>query len=145
MDIKNEFDYNKTWNIIDSIFYDKSILVKHHIDSFNNFIDTLIPQTLREYSPVKIFYNFDENIHKYILNKETTIQEIHIYLHETSLKYNTDKKTILQFYFDYLIRNKTELINRDFLNIIKSVTHCDYIANEEIIDYLCYYLRDHYL
>jgi len=65
MDIKNEFDYNKTWNVIDSIFYDKEILVKHHIDSFNDFIETLIPQTLKEFSPVKIFYNFDEKIHKY--------------------------------------------------------------------------------
>ena len=132
---------NLTKDIIDSI----QNIYQSDIRSIINFIQLNQGLNFEEWKNSVLNNSVYENIHKYILNKKKSIQEIHIYLHETSLKYNTDKKTILQFYFDYLIRNKTELINRDFLNIVKSVTHCNDIANQEIIDYFCYYLRDHYL
>jgi len=141
----NNLSENENLNLTKDIIVSIQNIYQSDIRSIINFIQLNQGLNFEEWKNSVLNNSVYENIHKYILNKETTIQEIHIYLHETSLKYNTDKKTILQFYFDYLIRNKTELINRDFLNIIKSVTHCDYIANEEIIDYLCYYLRDHYL
>jgi replication factor C subunit 3/5 len=141
----NNLSENENLNLTKDIIVSIQNIYQSDIRSIINFIQLNQGLNFEEWKNSVLNNSVYENIHKYILNKETTIQEIHIYLHETSLKYNTDKKTILQFYFDYLIRNKNELINRDFLNIIKSVTHCDYIANEEIIDYLCYYLRDHYL
>ena len=70
------FDYNNTWDVINELFSDKSRLVEHHLDSFNNFIEVLIPQTLKEFSPQKIYYDFDEKISKFK-------KEIHIYFEDT--------------------------------------------------------------
>ena len=70
------FDYNNTWDVINELFSDKSRLVEHHLDSFNNFIEVLIPQTLKEFSPQKIYYDFDEKISKFK-------KEIHIHFEDT--------------------------------------------------------------
>ena len=46
-------DFDKdTWTIIDSYFRDnKNYLVKHHLDSFNDFIGNKIPLILQQYNP----------------------------------------------------------------------------------------------
>ena len=44
---------NTTWNIIEKFFYDNpQILVKHHIDSYNDFFRTGLKQILKEKNPV---------------------------------------------------------------------------------------------
>ena len=46
-------DFDKdTWTAIDSYFRDnKNYLVKHHLDSFNDFIGKKIPLILQQYNP----------------------------------------------------------------------------------------------
>ena len=58
----DNFNYNNTWTVIDELFSNKKRLIEHHLISFNNFIEVLIPQTLSEFSPQKIYYDFDESI-----------------------------------------------------------------------------------
>ena len=42
----------KTWNVIDSYFKsDKNCLTKHHLDSYNDFIYTKIPNTIKSLNP----------------------------------------------------------------------------------------------
>lgn len=60
-----DFNYNNTWTVIDELFSDNTKLIEHHLISFNNFIERLIPQTLNEFSPQKIYYDFDEKISKF--------------------------------------------------------------------------------
>ena len=44
---------NTTWNIIEKYFNDNpQILVKHHIDSYNDFYRTGLKQILKERNPV---------------------------------------------------------------------------------------------
>ena len=44
---------NTTWNIIEKFFYDNpQILVKHHIDSYNDFFRTGLKQILKERNPI---------------------------------------------------------------------------------------------
>ena len=54
------------WNIIDSYFKDNpNILVKHHIDSFDDFILKGIPRILRENNPVMIMQHQIKNTTQY--------------------------------------------------------------------------------
>ena len=50
MSIKYE---NATWNIIEKFFYDNpQILVKHHIDSYNDFFRTGLKNIIKERNPI---------------------------------------------------------------------------------------------
>ena len=41
--MNNNFNWEKkTWDIIDSFFKDKKVLVAHHLESYNNFISNSI-------------------------------------------------------------------------------------------------------
>jgi len=49
------------WNIIDKYFQDNpNILVRHHIDSYNDFFNNKIYNIFREKNPIKIFKEQDE-------------------------------------------------------------------------------------
>ena len=44
---------NATWNIIEKFFYDNpQVLVKHHIDSYNNFFRTGLKRIFKEKNPI---------------------------------------------------------------------------------------------
>lgn len=83
---KNDFKYDeKTWDILDKYFNympgiknDKTRLVKHQLDSYNYFIETLIPNTLRDSSPIKQYYNFDTKLNRYRKEINITFGESYI-------------------------------------------------------------------
>jgi replication factor C subunit 3/5 len=64
-----------------------------------------------------------ENFHHFTLNGENTMNHIICKIHEISIQYNTDKKTFLLKYFNYIIRHHTELITTEFMNKIENVVH----------------------
>ena len=54
------------WNIIDSYFKDNpQTLVRHHIDSYNDFFKTKIFQMFRDKNPTQIVSRFDKQIDDY--------------------------------------------------------------------------------
>lgn len=56
-----KMDTSTTWKIIDSHFRDNpQSLVRHHLDSYNDFYKTSIFQIFREKNPVRISSQFDE-------------------------------------------------------------------------------------
>ena len=56
------------WSIIDRYFKDnKNILIKHHIDSFNQFFDNNIKNIFKEKNPVKILKELNETTGEYNL------------------------------------------------------------------------------
>jgi DNA-directed RNA polymerase II subunit RPB2 len=56
MSNETKFDWeNKTWDVIDSHFKDKAVLIKHQIDSFNHFISNDIPLVLKEHNPIIVY------------------------------------------------------------------------------------------
>ena len=56
------------WSIIDRYFKDnKNILIKHHIDSFNQFFDKNIKNIFKEKNPIKILKEFNETTGEYNL------------------------------------------------------------------------------
>ena len=48
-----------SWKIIET--YIKKQLNRHHLDSFEAFIDTQLIQILKQFNPIKISYDYDAN------------------------------------------------------------------------------------
>jgi DNA-directed RNA polymerase II subunit RPB2 len=68
MEIKNISKINEDglWSLVDSYFSENSnILIKHHYDSFDNFITNDIPNIIENREPVTIKSLFDENKEDY--------------------------------------------------------------------------------
>jgi DNA-directed RNA polymerase II subunit RPB2 len=60
------FNYEEdTWKIIDS--YVKKQINKHHIESFEAFIDKQLLQILKLFNPIKIYYDYDSNNNKHVI------------------------------------------------------------------------------
>ena len=54
------------WNIIDSYFKDNpQVLVRHHIESYNDFFKTRIFQMIRDKNPTRLVSRFDPAINEY--------------------------------------------------------------------------------
>ena len=60
---------NDLWHVIKAIIDqdDKTYLIKHHLESFNDFIQNKIPDIISQSNPLSIFheYNSDTNDYKY--------------------------------------------------------------------------------
>ena len=95
-----------------------------------------------------------ETIHRMLMpKKKLTKQEciqlpkdsVEMYIHKLSIKYNTDKRNILNTYFNYVIRHFPEVISEEFLHIIENATHNnDNVPITYILMYLCANLTDYY-
>ena len=84
---KDEFNYNKyieePWTIIESYFNDKHLerLVRHQIESYNNFIDYQLIKTIEMFSPVKIVSEqyLNKQLDKYSLELYIYFENFHMY------------------------------------------------------------------
>jgi len=95
-----------------------------------------------------------KTIHRMLMpKKKLTKQEfiqlpkdsVEQYIHKLSIKYNTDKRNILNSYFNYVIRHFPEVISEEFLHIIENATHNnDNVPITYILMYLCANLSDYY-
>jgi len=55
-----------SWKIIDKFFNDNEhILVKHHIDSYNNFFSTGIKEIFKDRNPIRFFKEIDKETQEY--------------------------------------------------------------------------------
>jgi DNA polymerase III delta prime subunit len=68
-----------------------------------------------------------------------------MYIHKLSIIYNTDKRNILNTYFNYVIRHFPELIADDFLSIVEHATHMvDGIPIKHVLQYVAANLYEYY-
>ena len=83
---------NLKWNIIQKYFEDNpKCLVKHHIDSFNDFFNYNIKQIFKEKNPIKILKQQDKKTKKFH-------KQAHLYLagkNGEKLYYGKPSSTIL--------------------------------------------------
>jgi DNA polymerase III delta prime subunit len=80
----------------------------------------------------------DENVWNNLYNRfklVEKIEEINIYIDSISIKYNIDKKNIIKDFLNYIIRNKSELLSNDFLNLIENIMHNQECNNSCFINY----------
>jgi DNA-directed RNA polymerase beta subunit len=90
-DIINDPYIETPWNIIETYFKDKHLerLVKHQLESFNNFAGYQIIKTIEMFNPVNIKseQDFDPKSGKYSLEIFITFENFHIYrpqIHENN-------------------------------------------------------------
>lgn len=89
------------------------------IRSMINFIQ--LNQNITEWESNIITDEIWENIHQKLADGVSTV--VMQYLHEISQKYNIDKKNIMKNYFNYIIRNKKNVVSAKFLNIVEVIFH----------------------
>lgn len=85
-----------------------------------------------------------DEIHTKLSNENEQIVDIIRYIHLNSIQINIDKSTILNNYFDYIIRNKPDLVLPQFLNIISDILHCSDAKTDIMLSYCCHQLRGLY-
>ena len=118
-------------------------IYKSDIRSIINFIQLNQHLDLNEWKKGVLNNEIFEEIHKYILEiNENSNKTIKTYIHEISIQYNIDKKSLIQKYLNYIIRDesKREYITSNFLHLVKNLIHGYDIKNSEIVDYFCDYI-----
>ena len=55
------------WQVVEKMMgqYNGKQLVRHHIDSFNDFIENKIPCIIKQSNPISIFHSYQPEINQY--------------------------------------------------------------------------------
>ena len=90
-DLEKEQYIETPWNIIESYFRGQHLerLVRHQLESYNNFVGYQLPKTIEMFNPVHIVseQDYDPNSKKYSLEIFVTFENFHIYrpqIHENN-------------------------------------------------------------
>jgi DNA-directed RNA polymerase beta subunit len=90
-DLEKEQYIETPWNIIESYFRGQHLerLVRHQLESYNNFVGYQLPKTIEMFNPVPIVseQDYDPNSKKYALEIFVTFENFHIYrpqIHENN-------------------------------------------------------------
>jgi len=106
MDYK--YDVKDSWTLIESYFKQNALqqLVKHQIDSYNDFIQTQMMKTIEMFNPLKIHspQDYFPDLKKYRLEVEISFQNLSIYRPEIHENNGSSK---LMFPNDARLRNFT--------------------------------------
>ena len=70
------------------------------------------------------------------------VNELRQFIQDISIKYNIDKQSIFIKYFNYIIRNKPEIINQQFLDNMEVIIHTEKSDLNTILDYFCLNFTD---
>ena len=83
------------------------------------------------------FNIIDNNIWELLTNKlkKGKLEDLNSYVNSVSIKYNIDKKNIIKDYLNYIIRNKSSLITRQFLNFVENLMHSQESNNQTFVNY----------
>ena len=84
--------------------------------------------TVRDYPPTNVYFKLLHGFY-YLL-----------FIDYKYWQYNIDKKHIMHTYFNYIIRNYSDEITYDFLNIVEMVVHNIDTNIEDILHYFCLHL-----
>lgn len=132
---KENMDINDdTIRIIQSIY-------NSDIRSMINFIQLNNNITAKEWEGKVIHDAVIENIHGRLRNVDDAVPDIISAIHAMSVSLNMDKRTIMNSYFDYVIRRKPECVSPGFLRIIGDAIHCVDVEPDVIVRYTCHQLR----
>jgi replication factor C subunit 3/5 len=126
---------NEKIEMTDEMIYTIQSLYYSDIRSMINFIQ--INQNTGNWEKTVITDALFENVLSLIRSPKLLSElDFRIYIHEVSIQYNTDKRTLINLFFNYLIRNHTGLINPILLDNIEAVVHSSETALDYTIDLL---------
>jgi len=70
-----------------------------------------------------------------MLKRKENIEIIKIYIHKISIEYNIDKKNLIKDLLNYIIRNHSKYVNKEFLNFVENLMHSQIQNNNTHILY----------
>ena len=114
---------------------------KSDIRSMINFLQ-LNRSNLYEFECILSNENW-KYLHNLILKNVDTIEIVN-YIHEISVTFNCDKKTIIKQYVNYIIRQSTNEITNEFLNICQNIIHTENANIEITIKYMCSEFKNYF-
>jgi len=126
-------------NVIDMI----QKLYNSDIRSMINFIQ--LNQNINQWESNIITDEIFEKIHGLLVEKSAKTDDIFEYINNISIQYNTDKKTIIKNYFNYIIRNKKTIVNNEFLKLVEGSMHVTDSNIQHVLTFFIVGLRDFYL
>jgi len=103
----DKFNYDTdTWKVAEAYLKEDnySSLIKHHIDSFNDFTDNKIEQIVKQSNPLLIFNNYDEKTNSY--KYEIHINFGNVYFNKPVI-YENNGSTKIMYPTDARLRNLT--------------------------------------
>jgi replication factor C subunit 3/5 len=111
------------------------------IRSMINFIQ--LNQNLESWGNSIIKSEVWDKLHEILISQsDNAYSEMKKYIHNICIQYNMDKKNIIQCYFNYIIRNRGEILNRKILDHIQNIIHVNDVNIEYILYYFYYNLHD---
>ena len=84
-----------TWDLIKGYLgqYQKKELIRHHIDSFNNFMDSKIPEIVKQQNPLIIYHEYNDK--KNIYNYEIAINFDDVYYSKPLIHENNGSTSLM--------------------------------------------------
>jgi replication factor C subunit 3/5 len=85
------------------------------------------------------FNIIDDNIWKVLCGKiikNEPLSELALYIQEISESYNVDKKNIMKYFLNYIIRKKENVISQKFLDFVENIMHVEECKNNYSVNYL---------
>ena len=107
------------------------------IRSMINFIQ--LHQENRDFEKILIVDTMWASLHELFLQQSP--EKCKTWIRETSIRCNIDIKTIIKYYFHYMIQHHSEFIVPSYLNIMENIVH-NYDTN---IEHILYYFIEHVL
>jgi replication factor C subunit 3/5 len=113
-------------------------LYRSDIRSMINFIqsnqDIVKSQSDSESNICIIDNDIWENLFTKLIKREK-LENVCAYVHLISIQYNRDKKNIIKDFLNYIIRNKSKIINQNFLKFVENLMHSQNLNNNNHIYY----------
>ena len=69
------------------------------------------------------------------ISRQVPIEEMEMFINDTIVKYNINKKNLIKDFCNYLIRNKTNIVTTDFLNFVENIMHIEDCKSSYFIKY----------
>ena len=137
----------------------QNIAINENININEKTIDTIMAMYQSDIRSMINFMQLNQNFssndwNSTVINKELlgmlhdaihgtmSVMEVATFIHNVSVKYNMDKKHIIQHYFNYVIRFRTDVLNGKFLNVVKEVIHNNSANLDTVIYYFVTHLRE---
>jgi replication factor C subunit 3/5 len=118
------------------------LMYQSDIRSMINFIQLNQNLTVDEWNCKIINTQILEDLHKMVCETSDNSTLIVNTLYETSVKYNTDKRSIIQAYLNHVIRNCPLAVTSELIDIMCEVLHNVDVNSDDVVNFFCYKLKD---
>jgi hypothetical protein len=81
------------------------------------------------------------NIHKLLNSPSDNTNDIITTIYKSSVQFNTDKRSILQAYLNYVIRNCPDDVTPEYVDVMCEILHNTDVSAGDLVNYFCNQLK----